>query len=132
MVPTVIVAVALMLVSVSILFVAGTRHAISIASVVAVFVGLPLVLEFRRAITISEKEIEYKWRSGQVARINLADIDRVEVAETTYAMFVGRPWFVPGLRVILKSGEVRTFPIDFPDRAEIIARLRDMISSGGL
>jgi hypothetical protein len=71
---------------------------------------------------------EYKWRSGEVVRINVADIAAVEEATTPYMMFIARPFFVRGLRVVLKSGVVHTFPVDFPDRVEIVARLRAMVS----
>jgi hypothetical protein len=129
MVLTVIVTGALLLVSGSVLSVSGQHRAILITSVVAVFVCVPLALEFRRAITISAQTFEYKWRSGEVVRINVADIEAMEEVTTPYMMFLGRPVFVPGLRVVLKSGEVHNFPLDFPDRVEIVARLQKMISS---
>jgi len=130
MVLSVIATGAFLLISESVLSVSGHHRAIVITSVVAVFVCVPLALEFRRAITISAQTFEYKWRSGEVVKIDIADIEGTEETTTAYTMFPGRPWFVPGLRVVLKSGEVRTFPVDFPDRVEIVARLREMISSG--
>lgn len=110
------------------LSVAGHHRMILITSIVAVLIGVPLALEFRRTITISEHMFEYKWRSGEVVRISVADIEAIEEATTPYMMFIGRPFFVPGLRVVLKSGVVRTFPVDFPDRVEIVARLRASVS----
>jgi hypothetical protein len=126
---TVIVTGALILILGSVLSVAGQHRAILITSVVAVFVGVPLALEFRRTITISAHGFEYRWRSGDVVRIKAADIDATEEATMPYMMFPGRPVFVPGLRIVLKSGKVHNFPVDFPDRAEIVARLHKMISS---
>jgi hypothetical protein len=107
----------------------GHHRVILITSIVAVLVGVPLALEFRRTITLSEHMFEYKWRSGEVVRINVADIEAIEEATTPYMLFIGRPFVVPGLRVVLKSGVVRIFPVDFPDRVAIVARLRAMASS---
>jgi hypothetical protein len=127
MIPSVAATGAFLLTAAWVLSVTGHHRVILITSIVAVLLGVPLALEFRRTITLSEHMFEYKWRSGEVARINVGDIEAIEEARTPYDLFIGQPFFVPGLRVVLKSGEVRTFPVDFPDRVEIVARLSAMV-----
>jgi hypothetical protein len=105
------------------------RGSIVCALVLAVLICGPISLEFRRKIVISAQGFQYKWRSGNVTAVNAEDMAKVEESRMPYHMFLGRPTVVPGLRVSLKSGEVHTLPLDFPDRADIAARLRAMVSS---
>ena len=128
MVPILVVNGALILIAGWVYSITGHHRAILVTMAMAVLIGGPLALELRKTITISEHVFEYKWRSGEVVIINVADIAAVEEATTPYMMFIARPFFVRGLRVVLKSGVVHTFPVDFPDRVEIVARLRAMVS----
>lgn len=61
--------------------------------------------------------------------IELAEIQRIEEARTFYNRFVLKPHTVPGLRILLKSGEERIYPLDFPARDEILKLLRSGIAS---
>ena len=106
------------------LFAAVDLHlAIVVGSALAIFGCVPLALDFRRRISISEKGFEYKWRSGRVTRINVADVEKTDEISMPYMMFPGTVTYVPGLRVVLTAGEVRVFPLDFPDREEILGRI---------
>ena len=98
-----------------------------ILPVAVILGGLPVVLEFRTSISISADSLDYTWRSGRTESIDVARIARVEQEKTLYWLSVGRPVVVPGLRLMLKSGETRIFPLDFPDREEIVGRLRDLV-----
>jgi len=57
------------------------------------------------------------------------DIRAVEETTTVY-MLGARPLYVAAVKLTLAGGEVRTIPVDFPHREEIVARLRAMVSSG--
>jgi|SRR5579862_4545869 len=126
-VPALVRLVIIVAVSVVALLTVDPRLAILIALVMAVLAGVPLALEFRRAVMISAAEFEYKWATGPPAKIRIADIESIEEPGTTRMQGV-RPYAAPGLRLILKSGDARTFPMDFPDRIEIVDHLRAMIS----
>jgi hypothetical protein len=46
---------------------------------------------------------------------------------STARLFLAKPVTVPGVKFVLKSGEEKIFPIDFPARQEILSRLRAMV-----
>ncbi len=53
----------------------------------------------------------------------MADVEKIDEVTMPYMMFPRKVTFVAGLRVFLRGGEVRVFPLDFPDREEISGRL---------
>jgi hypothetical protein len=107
------------------------RFAILPFTVAGTLIFVPLGLEFRRSIVVSPAGFEYKWRSGKVVSIAWPDVEKIEETKTLYMLFPLRPLPVPGVEVILRSGEKFTFPLDFPKRMrqEIVERLRGAVSS---
>src|SRR5579862_3305577 len=63
-VPALVRLVIIVAVSVVALLTVDPRLAILIALVMAVLAGVPLALEFRRAVMISAAEFEYKWATA--------------------------------------------------------------------
>jgi hypothetical protein len=104
----------------------GVRLAIVVTLVPLVLIGTQLRIEARRAIILSPQRLEYRWGSGKVEVVQIADITRIEEASVAY-MFAIRPVVAPGVKLVLKSGEEKSFPIDFPARQEILSRLRSMV-----
>jgi hypothetical protein len=115
-------------VSVFIFWIASPYLAVLLALTMAFFLDLPFALEFRRAIVISTEYFEYRWPTGGPVRIRISEIGRIEETSTSYMLGV-RAVFAPGVRLILKSGEAQTFPVDLPDQGEILARLRAMVGN---
>lgn len=111
-----------------IVFAKAARYAGVILPVALIFGGVPIVLEFRRSIRISVAGFDYTWRSGKTVHIDIAQIARVEQEKTLYWLSVARPTVVPAVGIILKSGEKRIFPLDFPCRDEIVGRLRGLVA----
>jgi hypothetical protein len=105
----------------------GVRLAIVVALVPLVLIGTQLRMEARRAIILSPQRLEYRSGSGKVEVVQIADIMKIEEASVAY-MFAVRPVVAPGVKLVLKSGEEKTFPIDFPARQEILSRLHAMVS----
>jgi hypothetical protein len=106
-------------------------YAVLALAVAGILIFVPLGLEFRRSIVVSPAGFEYRWRSGKVVRIAWADVEKVEETTTLYMLVPLRPVPVPGVEVILRSGEKLTFPLDFAkrQREEIVKRLRGAVSS---
>jgi hypothetical protein len=83
------------------------------------------MMESREAIVPSSSTFEY--RSGfEGVVVRIADVSRVEESSTV-RWFLAKPVAVPGVKFVLKSGEEKIFPIDFPARQEILSRLRAML-----
>jgi hypothetical protein len=125
--PIAVFSTAFFLISIALCAAVSPHFAFIIGSVLVLFVYAPLALDFRRTIKLSEKGFEYKWRSGRVTDINVADVEKIDGVTMPYMMFPGKVTFVTGLRVSLRTGEVRVFPLDFPDREEILGSLGAMV-----
>jgi hypothetical protein len=126
----VIVSGLFLLASISVLYAVAPMAVAAVAAGPVVLAWVPIALEFRRRIVLSPSEFEYRWRSGKVVKIDVAEIMAVEECKEMYGIVPWRPIPVFGLRIIMKNGEVRSLPLDFPDREEIFARLRDLVPSG--
>ena len=84
---------------------------------------LPLAFEARRKIVFTPGYFVFNASAGEFGRIPLRNI--AEVAETTVVHLVGfMPIIVPAARLTLTDSRIRTIPVDFPGRSEILARLR--------
>jgi len=126
----VVVSGLVLLASISVLYAVAPTAAAFVVVGPAVLAWVPIALEFRRRIVLSSSEFEYRWRSGKVLKIDVAEIMAVEECKEMYGIVPWRPIPVFGLRIVMKNGEVRSFPLDFPNREEIFARLRDLVPSG--
>jgi len=110
---------------------AGAQMAVLMGISIFVGLGVPWLIESRRTLILSPESFEYRWGFGSVVSggievVEVADISRVEEVPTIH-MPMGRPVKVPGLKLVLRSGEEKVFPIDFPARQELVARLRAMV-----
>jgi hypothetical protein len=99
-----------------------------IAVGVAVVMALvPLVLECRRAIILSPMELISRRNTGTLERIPIAVVLKVEETSMTY-MLGPLPVSTPAIRLILKTGQARCIPIDYPERDEIVARVKAAVA----
>lgn len=113
--------------AVSIASSANVRLGILVAVVMVIALGTVLWTESRGAIILSSTTFEYThvFLNSEVVRI--ADVSRIE--ETPTVRFsMGKPFAVPGLKLVLRSGREEIFPIDFPARQEIVGRFRAMVA----
>jgi hypothetical protein len=121
--------VCLALISVGIAALANPRLAVIVAVIMALIL-IPLSLRERREIIeLSDRELIYTSGSGETTRISFADMRAVDETSTIY-------WYadfsvVPAIRIVLKSNETKVFPLAFPDRPEIVSRIRGLIACQG-
>ncbi len=68
--------------------------------------------------------------AGESRRMPLS---RIADVKETWALHLkgAMPIFVPAVQLVLTSAQVRTIPIDFPDRQNILARLREILEHRG-
>ena len=97
-----------------------------LGAIVALFMGFILLRpgwrERTEAIALSDQELIYTSGDGETMRIRFADIGAVE--ETYTAYWYAGPTTVTALRIVLKSGETKIVPLAFPERREIVSRVR--------
>jgi hypothetical protein len=99
-----------------------------VAVVVAVILAtLPLLIESRRKVIFTASEFIFNANSGESGRIPLAQIAAFNETSTVH-LLGAMPSFVPAVQLVLTNGQVRTVPLDFPDRQKILARLREIIA----
>jgi formate/nitrite transporter FocA (FNT family) len=102
-----------------------------IATFVAVmFAMLPLLLESRREIIFTSTDFVFDAKAGESGRVPLAQV--TDINETSAVHLMGAtPVLVPAVQLVLTGGQIRTVPLDYPDRQMILARLRESIADRG-
>lgn len=109
---------------------ANVSHALFVFCLAVIFALVHVALEWRSMIIVTDHEMVYRHRSGHISQVLLDDIARIEETSTTYSRnFRAVP--APAMRLTLRNGSVHTLPIDFPDRNEILAKLRDSVTPSG-
>jgi hypothetical protein len=93
-------------------------------------VFVPLALEARRRIIITDSEIVSIPRTGPPVRVLLALV--VSVEETT-ALWAGGRYAsrIPAARLVLATGERVVIPLDFRERTEILERMKGLVAERG-
>ncbi len=95
---------------------------------VAMMIWRAIGIEREITVLVSARVFEYRCPDDTVT-VRIADIASIEEMSKVYG-FGARQALVPGVKLLLRSGEERVVPLDFPERAKILARLRDSLRSG--
>jgi hypothetical protein len=94
----------------------------------AVWLFFRIVAEGRRAIIFSPDSIKCRPPFGPPRTTRISDISRIDEA-TMMVTFNGCVHFTGGVKLVLKDGDTLGIPLDFPDRKEILKRIKLAVST---